>query len=270
MGQGAGVVKITKPYPYLYRDIDRQGRDRWRLRVPRRKTVTIKGVFGSPEFAANYRVAMDGSPAESKGLIARHGTMAALARSYLRSSTFAGLSPATQRARRYLVEQFIDGFGTLPVAGLERRHVKIIMEANARTPGKARNILVMLRVLMSLAIEEAIRSDDPTVGIKRPRLRGDGWHTWSEDEIARYEARHPIGSQARLALALALHTGQRAADLIRMGRQHVRNGAVEVRQQKTKTLLAIPLHPELKAILDATPSEHLTFLVGQQDRKSVV
>jgi hypothetical protein len=34
-----------------------------------------------------------------------------------------------------------------------------------------------------------------------------------------------------------------------------------VRQQKTGTTLAIPVHSDLRAILDATPGEHLTFLV---------
>jgi hypothetical protein len=31
--------------------------------------------------------------------------------------------------------------------------------------------------------------------------------------------------------------------------------------EKTGKPLMIPVHPELRAILDATPSEHLTFLV---------
>ena len=53
-------MKINKPYPYLCSDIDRQGRKRWRLRAPRRPTTTIKGEYGSPEFAANYRAAMEG------------------------------------------------------------------------------------------------------------------------------------------------------------------------------------------------------------------
>jgi integrase len=34
-----------------------------------------------------------------------------------------------------------------------------------------------------------------------------------------------------------------------------------VKQQKTGVPLEIPVHPELRAALDATPSEHLTFLV---------
>jgi integrase len=49
-----------------------------------------------------------------------------------------------------------------------------------------------------------------------------------------------------------------------VGRQHIRNtpdGAViDVKQQKTGTKLAIPIHPDLQAVLDATPSGHLTFL----------
>jgi integrase len=103
----------------------------------------------------------------------------------------------------------------------------------------------------------------PTIGIKRPRLSQDGWHAWSEDEVAQYEAKHLVGSQARLALALAVCTSQRSSDLIRMGRQHVKDGRINVRQHKTGTRLWVPIHPDLKAIMDATPTEHLTFLVNQ-------
>jgi len=36
----------------------------------------------------------------------------------------------------------------------------------------------MIRVLIALAIEDGIREDDPTIGIKRPRLSKEGWHAW--------------------------------------------------------------------------------------------
>ena len=39
------------------------------------------------------------------------------------------------------------------------------------------------------------------------------------------------------------------------------DGVLTVKQGKTGDELAIPVHPELRAMLDATPSEHLTFLV---------
>jgi integrase len=257
-------MKVAKPYPHLYKDKDRQGEVRWRLRAPGRKTATIKGDFGSPEFAANYRAALEGTPTPVGTIPTKTGTMVALARSYLRSAAFAALSPATQRARRHLIENYIiERWGTLPVAGLQRHHVKRIMEALAVTPGTARNVLSMLRILMTQAVEEGLRSDDPTAAVKRPKLSKDGWHTWTEAEIAQYEAHHSIGTMARLAFALALHTGQRSSDLIRMGKQHVSGGKIAVKQQKTGTSLKVPLHPELKAIIEATPSGHMTFLVSE-------
>jgi integrase len=185
------------------------------------------------------------------------GTVAALARSYLASAAFATeLSPATQRARRYLIEQFVAEHGDKEVAKLEQRHVRAIIDAKRATPGSARNLLSMLRVLVGLAIEEGLCADDPTSGIKRPKLRSGGWHTWTENEIEAFEAKHPIGSQARLALALSLYTSQRRSDMVRMGRQHVRNGVLHVRQQKTGTVLAIPIDPALQEVLDATLSDH--------------
>ena len=99
---------------------------------------------------------------------------------------------------------------------------------------------------------------DPTANIKQRAVKGDGFHTWTEDEIAQFEAHHPIGGKPRLALALLLYTAQRRSDVIRMGRQHIKDGVLTVKQQKTGAALAIPVHPHLQAVLDA---EHLTFLV---------
>jgi integrase len=255
-------------YPYLYKDTDRHGRVRWRLRVPGRKTVTIKGDYGSPEFAAHYHAAMedgDISPVK-RGVPAKPGTVAALARLYLNSADFAALSPATQRARRYLMERFANKYGRGKIAELEPIWVRKIMQSYAKTPGTARNVLSVLRILVKLAIEEGLRRDDPTVGIKRPKLSKHGWHDWTEAEIAQFETKHPIGSRARLAFAFALYTAQRSADLIRMGKQHVREGRISVAQQKTGTRLWITLHPDLKSVIEATATGNLTYLVSEKGK----
>jgi len=97
----------------------------------------------------------------------------------------------------------------------------------------------------------------------RLRLPGE-IRCWADEEIAAYESFHPIGTPARLAFALALYTAQRASDLVRMGRQHIRNGAIDVRQQKTGAVLSIPIHPALAVILDATPSKHMTLLTTER------
>src|SRR3712207_8216643 len=56
------------------------------------------------------------------------------------------------------------------------------------------------------------------------RSRSPGLPSWSDEEIAAYEARWPLGTKQRLALALLLYTGQRRSDVVRMGRQHLRDG----------------------------------------------
>src|SRR5262249_28046422 len=56
-------------------------------------------------------------------------------------------------------------------------------------------------------------------------------------------------------------TGQRRGDVIRMGRQHVRGDVLRVTQRKTGATLALPIHPELAAVLATVPATQMTFLM---------
>ena len=67
---------------------------------------------------------------------------------------------------------------------------------------------------------------------------------------------HPVGADH-------LYTGQRRGDVILLGRQHIRDGIVHVRQQKTGIELAIPIHATLATIIAEAPADHLTLLTTQ-------
>jgi integrase len=123
---------------------------------------------------------------------------------------------------------------------------------------------------MAHAVEVEFRKDDPTRDVKAIKVKSEGFHSWSEAEIEQFEARHPIGTNARLAFALLLFTGQRRSDVVVMGRQHVRDGYIHVRQQKTGIELDIPIMPELQAIIGDTSKDNLTFLVTQFGRPFTV
>jgi integrase len=161
--------------------------------------------------------------------------------------------------RRAILERFRERHGTLPIGGMERRHILALLDGMA--PFAARNWLKAIRGLLHHCVNHEILRQDPTQGIRLPRTKSEGIHTWTEDEIAIYEAKHAIGTKPRLALALGLYTGQRRGDVVRMGLQHIREGTIAVRQQKTRASLSIPLHEELRAVLDGTPCGHLTLLV---------
>jgi integrase len=141
-----------------------------------------------------------------------------------------------------------------------------MMDAKAKTPGAARVFLSAVRCLMRYAVSVGLRADDPSAGIGIPKLKGDGFYSWSEQDIAAFEIRHPLGTKARLAFALLLYSAQRRADVVQMGRQHIADGMLRVRQRKTGKTLAIPIHSELRAVLDAMPCESLTFLVTRTGR----
>jgi integrase len=122
--------------------------------------------------------------------------------------------------------------------------------------------------LLEHAIAIGMIARNPAKGVKSFTLGGDGFHTWSEDEVAQFEARHPLGTVAYLALHLLLDTGQRRSDVMRMGWQHVQktpNGdKIAVRQVKTKKTnepLLIPIRPALALALANVPRDNLTFLL---------
>ena len=183
---------------------------------------------------------------------------AALVGYYSSTLYFGALAPGTQAMRRAILERFRADHGYRPIATLPQKFIALTL--GKMPPFAARNWLKAIRHLMTYAVSADLCSVDPTQGIKLPKVKTDGIYTWSEQDIAGFEAAHPIGTKARLAFALLLYSGQRLAEVVRMGRQHIRDGVLQVRQSKTGAVLQIPVHAELRAVIDATPGEHLTFV----------
>jgi integrase len=261
---------------YTQAFIDRHGTARFYFRKAGSKQVPLPGLPWSPQFMAAYESAMAGQ-GELPTIVnkrAKQGSFAALAASYFTSTAFLTMKPSSKGVYRNTIDRLCrstdkDGneIGTKGVATLRREHIVKLMAARAEKPESANLLRKVLRAMMTHAVEIGLRADDPTRDVKAIRVKSDGFHSWTDAEIAQFEAHHAIGSRPRLALALPLYTGQRRSDVVKMGKQHVdKNGTIHVRQIKTGAALAIPVHPDLKAIIDATPSEHLTFLTTQFDK----
>jgi integrase len=222
--------------------------------------VQLPGLPWSPTFMAAYEAALAGPRAAVGVGRIKPGSVAAVVAEYLDSQQFfTSKSAGTQRMRRGILERFRAAYGDRPFALLPPEWIEALLDS--KPPHAARSWLVTLRSLCQFAVKRGWLRTDPTRDIKQRSIKGDGFHTWTEEEISQFEAHHPMGSKPRLALALLLYSGQRRSDVIRMGRQHIRDGVLTVRQQKTGVTLAIPVHSHLQTVLDATPSEHLTFLV---------
>jgi integrase len=141
---------------------------------------------------------------------------------------------------------------------MEAKHVEALLAARATTPAAANKLRKLLALSMRIAILNGWRKDNPVSAVKGIKIKSKGHRTWTDDEIATFEARHPVGTEARLAFALLLYTGQRRSDVVRMGRSHVKDGIVTIMQQKTAMEVSIPILPALQAVLDDLQSKKIT------------
>jgi integrase len=103
---------------------------------------------------------------------------------------------------------------------------------------------------------------DPTHGVKRVHKVTHEHEPWPRELIERFlcEARPSL----RWAVKLALYTGQRRSDLVKMKWSDFDGDYIQVRQQKTGASLSIPCAKELRAELDVMPRVAETILVGER------
>jgi len=244
--------------PYVQGWVDRDGRAHHYFRRTGFPRVRLPGLPWSLAFMQAYEQAMTATPAPVGAARTSPGSLSAVLVAYYGSQAFRRLSVGTQTLWRQILERWRETDGDKPIAVLPKEF--IVHKLDGMKPHAARNWLKAIRHLMAYCIDHGLIRHDPTVNIKLKLPRSEGHHTWSEAEVLQFETFHPVGSKARLALALGIYTAQRRGDVIRMGRQHIKDGVLSVTQEKTGVRLAIPVHPELQAILNATPSGQLTFL----------
>ena len=263
------MSKIRLRYVNTYKD--RHGRRRAYFRRGRSPKIALPGLPGSAEFMHAYQAALanEFAPPASTAIGAERtipGSISALSISWYKSADFLQLADQTKVTYRGIVERFRSEYGHLPAGRLDAQNIRKILAKRVKTPAAANNLLRILRLLMRFAVETGVRRDDPTTGVRPLRHRTEGFHAWSDDEIGAFEKAHPVGTRARLAMALLLYTGSRRGDVVKLGRQHVVDGRISWTQGKTKGRVSIPIHPALAATLETVPRDQMTFLLTSQGK----
>jgi integrase len=225
--------------------------------------VQLPGLPWSPEFMAVHARAMaarrtPGPVAIGAGGTVRGSVNAAIVAYYQSGGFLKGLAQGSQGMTRALLERFRKDFGDLPMRAMQAKHVQDYL-AKLKTPAAQLNMLKALKRLCLFTAGNGLSNGNPTVGVARARVVSTGGHyAWTEDDVAKFQATHPVGSQARLALALYLNLGVRKSDVIRIGPRHIRDGELaDFQPKKTERtggkLINIPLLRDTKAIIAATP-----------------
>jgi len=262
---------------YVVEDTDRHGNVRLYYRRPGQPKVRLRGPSGSPEFLADYKKAAAGPPKANPSKVLKigqlkKGSVKWLCAQYYQSPMYRQLDPSTQKTRRSILEAFClnKDDGDKPYDKIEPRHLRIRRDAKMGTPAAANTMIKVLRQVFKYAVRYDLLSHNPAEQVEYLKTNSDGYHSWTLAEIEKYEQTHAVGTTARLALALALYTGQRRSDLVQFGRQHVQNyggvGWLVFTQHKGRNQhpvrLEIPMIHELEKIISATETGDLTFMVN--------
>jgi integrase len=250
--------------PGLHRETTRHGKTVWYVRPDRGQRIRLRSEFGTPEFQAEYRAALEGKPAAHKSAAAI-GSVAWLVERYRETTAWTTLSMATRRQRENILARVLKTAGTQKYTRITRAEIVAGRDRRAETPAQARNFLDAMRGLFRWAVEAAHVNTDPTLGVKNPaRPKNGGFPAWTEDDVARYEARWPIGTKERVWVAVLLYSGLRRGDAVKLGRQHVREGVATIRTKKTGVTVTLPILPLLDEVLRAGPTGELTFICGER------
>jgi integrase len=282
------AVKVETNFPHLLRDKDRHGTPRTYYRRAGRPMVRLHSQPGTLEFVAEYQRAVEGNVAAPVKALpkteANDDSLRSLIVGYYKSANFLTLAESTKRSRRGILDHICESVqqtkagpktrGTLPFSDMKATHVRAIRDEKVDLPGAANGRLKALSQVFSWAIEADLIETNPARAVRKLSSGSEGFHTWTVEEVRRYEAKHPIGTKARLALALLLFTGVRRSDVVKLGHHMERDGVLhfaETKGAKSKALnrsknnlspktRTLPILPELREVIDATPSGQFAYL----------
>lgn len=118
---------------------------------------------------------------------------------------------------------------------MSTKAVRVLRDRKRDFP-EAGNVRVKaIRRLFRWALDDEVPGvkSNPARDVSYLRGRPGGFHSWTIDEVERYEKRHRIGSTACLALALLLYTGQRRSDIVLLVASTFEVGGYILRNRRT-------------------------------------
>jgi integrase len=220
----------------------------------------LEGTPGSPEFMRSYQEAI----ASRSQPGAR--TVAGLVSSFQASTAFTGLAPSTRKGYLRYLDMIRDEFGTMPTSALDDPRVRGVFkrwrDSLADKPRRADYAMSVLARVLSVAFDNGDIAANPMLKPGRIYTADRQDKIYTEGHLGRLLA--VASPPERLALVLALWTGQREGDLIRITWGAISAGRIEVKQRKRGHRVSIPIGKPLEVELASTPRRALTILVNQR------
>jgi len=208
----------------------------------------IKAPLGTADFVSQYQDAhanLRRPPA---------GAFISIIARYKSAPEFTKIAASTRRDYLRYIKLIEDEFGDLPIAALADRRVrgefKDWRDKFANTPRKADLAWTVLARIMSFAKDRGIIDSNPCERGGRLYVADRRDKIWTEEDIAAVLS--VASDEIKLALVLALWSGQRQGDLLRLPWSAYESPNIRLRQSKGGRRVAMPAGAPLRALLDTT------------------
>lgn len=175
-----------------------------------------------------------------------------------RSPKFARYAEGTKRVYTIHLRRLEANFPDAPAEEIDSTDIARLIASFGTNVGAANLALSVVGSLYKWGRKGKVIHGkcDPTDGLEHEKM---GEHEpWPEHILE--SALMTDNARVKLATHLLFYTGQRIGDVCAMRWSDIRDGRLEVKQQKTGRELSIPLHAELAELLNKTPRRSLTIL----------
>jgi integrase len=218
----------------------------------------LDGEPGSAEFVRSYATAHQARKTPPQG------TLFTLISEFKASAEFVGKSASTQRNYRLYFRLIENEFGDLPLKALLdpeiRGEFKRWRDKLANKPRTADYAWATLARVLSVAKDRGRITVNPCAAGGRLYEADRTDKIWGEAEIASALSIAP--PELELALMLALWTGQRQGDLLRLPWSGYSGTHIKLRQSKTQRPVVIPVSTYLKEYLERAPRRSTLILTN--------
>lgn len=260
------IADMPRPRrPHLHRERNRHGDHVWYVRKGKGPRYRLRSTFGSDAFNAEYEAAIQGKAAPRGQAVG--GSLQWLWDSYRKSDAWKALSDATRKQRENIMLHVLKANGTEPFGAVASEDIVAGLDRRSDTPSAARNFLDTMRGLFQWAKARRHVKSDPTADVKPPRRRkGSGFAPWTQEDVAAYQERWPLGTCQRVWLDVLLYTGLRRGDAARIGPGNVKKGIMTIATEKSgeQITVTMPILDVLQHTLDIGPTGPKTWIVGER------
>jgi integrase len=223
----------------------------------------LRGEPGTPEFIAAFNEAV------ARKVMPPSGVLLGLLQGYQASEDFRQLRDRTRADYVRQIRIIEKQFGDFPLSALTDRRTRGVFMAwrdnlAVRSRRQADYAFVVLSLVLAWAMDRGLIATNPCARGGRVYRGNRVDKIWTADDEAAFLKSAPV--HLHLPLLLALWTGQRQGDLLRLPWSAYDGARIRLRQSKTGVPVSFKVGAPLKAILDRS-TKRSTIILTNSDGK---